>query len=112
MKRLIAAALLAATATASNAAFFDGNDLLRWHTNGSALFTGYVAAVIDTDRGANTCIPDSVQLSQVRDVVAYGLTANPADRHFSGWSLVLHYAGQAWPCPAKQPQTYPNRDRL
>lgn len=96
------ALVLLALCTTAHAEFYDGNKLLERLTSTSAyergVGLGYVMGVHDTMQGVNHCPPKNAQAGQVRDLVENYLTNTPANRHYSGDSLVLQALKIAFPC--------------
>ena len=100
MKQLILAVALCATA--AHATYYDGNELLnRLNSEDSGnrmLALGFIAGVSDSTRGRFHCIPNNVQLGQIRDMVRNYLTNTPAERHFSAHSIVREILREVFPC--------------
>lgn len=90
----------------ASAEFLSGNDLLAMlrsqERHERALADGYIMGVHDAGRGAVHCSPNTVTLSQVRDMSAQFLTAAVAARHKSADSLVMAILQEAFPCPKRQ----------
>jgi hypothetical protein len=112
MKRaFVAVALvLGSGAVLGQAQFYTGNKLHEWAQSQRASFNGgmlygYVMGVHDALREErHFCIPpQSVQVSQMVDVVVNYLAENPASRHEDADVLVRIALGRAWPCPKAKP---------
>lgn len=106
MKRTLAAVLLASTTTAQ-AAFYSGNDLYDWLSgnaqHGTLRGMLYVAGVVDTLNDDVLCLPGNVTLGQVRDVVMYELRTNPSMRHLAADVLVRMALEPIWACKRRNP---------
>lgn len=103
MKTLIAAALLAATTTAS-AQYVNGNGLLkdlRGGSNDRMFALGYIAGVADAYDEDVFCLPPRTQLGQIRDIVTKFLEENPKERHNHAGVLVLVPLMESYPCKKK-----------
>lgn len=120
MRRVFTALFLALSPTAAWCDMFDGNELLDLCGRAPQTLNGYVAGVGDKsvsdkafaefwapDRESKDnlkrviqpfCIPDGVQLVQMRDVVCKYLTEFPQRRHLAGSALVQTALGDAFPC--------------
>ena len=106
---LTLAFLLGAQAQAAerNFSWFDGNGLLE-HCNdpnpaSQAMCNGFVAAMATVTTNESyaswhACIPDSVSLGQLVDVVRKHLEEHPEFRHLSGESLTAKAFAHAFPC--------------
>jgi hypothetical protein len=94
------------TAGPASAEFLSGNNLLELlrsqERHERAAADGYIMGVHDTARGVVHCSPNTVTLSQVRDLSAQFITAAAASRHKSADSLVLAILQEAFPCPKRQ----------
>lgn len=105
MKIAIALAACLAAGTAS-AEFLSGNDLLALlrsqERQERVAADGYIMGVHDAGRGAVHCSPQSVNLTQVRDLSTQFITAATASRHKSADSLILVVLAEAFPCPKRQ----------
>jgi hypothetical protein len=106
MKKLILATCLTALSLAANAQqlhFASGNKLLNDMNSSSVsdrmYALGYVAGAADTMNGIVFCLPPSVTVGQVNDMVKNYLTNAPQDRHFSADSIIAKVFGAAFPCP-------------
>lgn len=100
MKTLIAAALLAATTTAS-AQFVSGNSLHKDLSGslGDRMFAmGFIAGISDAYDEDVFCLPPRTQLGQIRDVVTKFLIDNPKERHNPAGVLVLVSLMESFPC--------------
>jgi len=104
MKHLIViAALLCGTA---HAEYFTGNDIQKWadgyaandNTLDFGMLYGYISGVSDTGNGVNHCIPKTVSLRQVIDVVRQHVASAPATRNNTGDTIILYALKQTWPC--------------
>jgi hypothetical protein len=103
MKKLILAALMVVSISA-HAEFMSGNDLLQYiNGDGSdvSFANGYIAGIADTQANENICLPGSVALKQVRDMVAQTLMLNPTKRHLSADLFVVKSLSDAFPCPKR-----------
>jgi hypothetical protein len=101
MKNLIAAALIAASTTASGMGYYTGNDILRFmqggeYAQGGAL--GYVAGVASAWDGEVFCVPPGVTVRQLNDIVQRFLLNRPSDRHEPAIVLVGAALVAAYPC--------------
>lgn len=87
MPKLLAALLLA-LATTAHAEFVTGNNLLaslkKADAAERAAAIGYIVGVADTLEGSVSCLPKSVTVPQVVDLVVQWLEHNPRLRHNSG----------------------------
>jgi hypothetical protein len=99
---------------------FDGNELFDLCKREPQTLNGYVAGLYDKSVSDATfaefwapdqqsknnlkrvirpfCIPDGVQLIQMKDVVCQYLTDAPQQRHLTGSALVQTALGNAFPC--------------
>ncbi len=83
-----------------------GNKLLGECSQGYSLAAclGYIMGIADVlsrnnpVNGFNACIPDRVQVSQLRDIVVRFLIAHPADRQRGASGLVAGALEDAYPC--------------
>jgi len=104
MKKLML--IFALLSNMAHAEFLTGNDLhsalksTDKHNRDVAM--GYIAGVHDTGRTVIHCSPNTVTATQVTDMVAAFLQANPISRDKSGDSIVSIVLMSAWPCPKKQ----------
>lgn len=84
--------------------FENGNGLLQDCTKQDTLYClGYNSAVADSldsnsVNGYAACIPTSVSLGQIKDIVVQYLRSNPAVRHFAAVGLVADAISRAFPC--------------
>jgi len=105
MRKLIAiAALMCGTA---HAEYFTGNDIQKWSeetTNNISwgMMYGYIAGVADTGQSAVFCIPPTVRLQQIVDLVKNHVAGNPATRHISADITIINVLKQVWPCAEKR----------
>lgn len=85
----------------------DGNNLLIACTAAPGVQQGYcygyINAIADatsnnTIDGFKACIPQQVQVEQLRDVVIQYLRNHPAERHYSVLGLVAKALAGAFPC--------------
>lgn len=102
MRTLIAAALLAASTTAS-AQFMSGNDLLTRLTSDTATQRmhglGYIVGVSDSLNSYAFCIPRGVNAGQLFDMMRNYLNNTPAERHLPADVVISTALGIAFPCP-------------
>jgi hypothetical protein len=100
IKHLLATAVIA-VATAANASWFTGNDLLGhmhgepFERGGAAGFVTGVASAIDGDLA---CIPAEVTVSQMRDMVNRVLQNRPEIRHEPAEVIVAAVLMERFPC--------------
>lgn len=94
-------------ASPARAIFYDGNDMHELCNNGgvsgSDFCMAYSAAVSDVledypINGWTACVPRTVRLSQIRDIVARWLANNPQERHYTANSLMARALAEAFPC--------------
>ena len=103
MKTTIAI-LAVVISTSANAYFLTGNDLLTRMSGTESdrhLAQAYVAGAFDAYQGTLHCAPQSVTLSQVADMAAAYLIANPAVRNKPADELIGRMLLAAWACPKK-----------
>ena len=102
MRSIIAAALIAASASA-NAQFVTGNNLLNHmesKSHGDKMYgIGYVVGVIDSMNGYVFCLPRSFTVGQAFDMVQNYLTNVPADRHLAADVITGKVLAASFPCP-------------
>ena len=100
MKKVVL--LLSVLAASAHAEFYDGNEILRRMQSSSlvdqAIAVGYVSGVSDTGNNVTHCVPKSVTVGQVHDMVKNYLEANPANRHYTADSLIINLLKSVWPC--------------
>jgi hypothetical protein len=95
------AAITLALATAANATWFTGNQLLGhmqgepFERGGAAGFVTGVASAIDGDLA---CIPAEVTVSQMRDMVYRTLQNRPDIRHQAAELIVAAVLMEQFPC--------------
>ncbi len=95
-----------ALATAANATWFTGNDLLAhmhgepFERGGAAGFVTGVASAIDGDLA---CIPAEVTVSQMRDMVHRTLQNRPDIRHQAAELIVAAVLMEQFPCRESRP---------
>jgi hypothetical protein len=104
IKHLLAAAVLT-VATAANATWFTGNQLLD-HMNGE-LFerggaAGFVTGVASVINGDLACIPAGVTVAQMRDMVHQRLRVSPGIRHQEAEVIVAAVLISEFPCGRNQ----------
>jgi hypothetical protein len=109
MKTILAAALIAASTSAS--AFFDGNRLLNDLQSSNdvkrAFGTGFVAGVADAADGIDYCLPVGVTVGQLRDIVLRRLVRHPNIRHEPAALIVEASMMVDFPCePQKKGEMY------
>lgn len=109
-------------ASPARADFYDGNRLYRHCTASQSSATyyqedanciGYIAGAYDgimtggltaavywnlPDHQYPLCVPDNVDLGQIRDVVIKYLRENPSDRHHSASLIVFWALIKVFPC--------------
>jgi hypothetical protein len=86
--------------------FENGNQLLQYCTNQDTTsffclgYTSAVADALDGNRvnGYDACIPLSVNVGQIKDIVVQYLRLNPAERHLAAAGLVADAISKAFPC--------------
>jgi hypothetical protein len=105
MKRLIATVMVVLTmaGTAVGGYYETGNALHESCSNNKYGFClGYAAGIADAAAfypQPFICIPNEVQLGQVRDVIAAYLAEHPETRHEPAYFLANQALRAAWPCP-------------
>ena len=129
MRKLLAAVLIMVSSQAWGFQF-DGNDLQTWvdadaRVNSgvnsvadeisAARLSGYLAGVVDTDLFL-TCIPNDMDLTTVKPVVAEYLKRNSENRaEFRASYFVVKALRERFPCPYEQDlarRETQNRDQL
>lgn len=111
MKKTLLAILLAAAGVAQ-AAFLDGNELLRMMRGSAddrAIAIGYVTGVTDAVKTPQICTPDSATAGQVHDVVRKFLVDEPQHRAASADVIVRAALMVAWPCKSKPSASQPTK---
>lgn len=98
-----AAALVLALAAAwptAHAEFYSGNELLQRMRADvhSVIVLGYIAGVVDAQRGFLACPPADVSLGQLYEMLRNHLERNAHQRHFSGDVLIAGMTSTIWPC--------------
>ena len=101
MKRLLIA-LTAALAFSAQAQFVSGNMLLSdmddTASTSRMYALGYVAGVVDSLNQVVFCLPSTVTVGQVHDMVRNYIRNTPAERHLPGDVLISKAFGVAFPC--------------
>lgn len=104
MKKLIATLLF--IPIMASAEFTSGNDLykdLRSDKLVDNIYAlGYIAGVADAGQSGSHCIPTSVSLGQLQDMVIDYLRKNAEIRNLSGDVLVGLMLLERWPCKEKK----------
>ncbi len=113
VKCLAAGAVIAAISLGSSRAadvrsFTTGTDLLEDCQGGDVgkrfACTGYIAGVADTIDASHSvpglpaCVPERVELGQVKDAVVHYLEQHPEQRTDSAAVLVMTAISDAWHC--------------
>jgi hypothetical protein len=102
MRSIIAAALIAASASAS-AQFVNGNNLLgrmEGTNHGDRMYAiGYVVGVIDSMNGYVFCLPRGFTAGQAFDMVQNYMSNVPADRHLGADVITGKVLAASFPCP-------------
>ena len=88
-------------------AYLTGDDLFDWcRASSHDGCWGYVSGIVDAmsivagaGLGRRACIPDSVRISRVADIVTRFLLDHPEQRHFGAAGLVVRALADAFPCP-------------
>jgi hypothetical protein len=105
IKHLLAATAVA-VATAANATWFTGNDLLS-HLNGEPFerggAAGFITGVASAIDGDLACIPSEVTVAQMRDMVHQRLRNTPSVRHEAAEIIVAAVLMTEFPCRDKKP---------
>jgi hypothetical protein len=105
IKHLLAATAVA-VATAANASWFTGNDLLG-HLNGEPFerggAAGFVTGVASAIDGDLACIPPAVTVAQMRDMVHQTLRNRPDVRHQAAEVIVAAVLMTEFPCKDNKP---------
>lgn len=114
MRKQISALALVAFTVPVAAQFYDGNRLHELCSSTPAFAAGFVSGVIDrewlsatgvTDTGKplsevkSFCLPSTVTVTQVRDVVCKALDETPETRHWMAVMLASNALNEAYPCP-------------
>ncbi len=90
-----------AVATAANATWFTGNQLLS-HMNGEPFerggAAGFVTGVASAINGDLACIPAGVTVAQMRDMVQRFLQNTPSIRHQAAELIVAAVLVAEFPC--------------
>jgi hypothetical protein len=102
MKRLLIA-LTAALAFSAQATYFnDGNKLLsdmEDSSNTSRMYAlGYVAGVVDSLNQVVFCMPSTVTVGQVNDMIRNYLRNTPAERHLPADVIITRAFSAVFPC--------------
>lgn len=101
MRKLIVA-LATTLALSAHAEFVTGNHLLQTLKKDSALnravAMGYIVGIADAAEGTVSCLPPSVTIPQVINLVEQWMENNPQLLHNTGDRIVVAVLGQAWPC--------------
>lgn len=103
MKRIILAALLAAS-TAAQANWINGNQFLEYaggsdYAQGFAI--GFVTGVASAFTDTAFCVPDRVTTKQMLDISTRFIRNAPEARHESAELLVIAALIRAYPCSNK-----------
>jgi hypothetical protein len=120
MQLLLAAVVITYSSTIARSELFDGNELFDLCKKAPQILNGYVAGVADKSLADTTfaefwapdrkskdslkkvirpfCIPDGVQLVQMKDVVCKYLTDAPNQRHYAGPVIVQTALAERFPC--------------
>ena len=108
---ILAAALL--FSQMAFAQFYKGRDLKKWSDGSekadqgtanatdyqsSAMFSGYVAGVVDAHQKTFFCIPIGSELSQAKAIVRKYLVNNPEKWGESAEMIILFALGPVFPC--------------
>ena len=109
MKKFILGATLALASVGSQAAFFDGNDLLQLLKSSDqlerAVGTGYVMGAVDVGRGVIICTPPNVTSGQLKDIVIDFLEKYPTVRHFTADEIIIQLGNNLFPCKTPKKNT-------
>ena len=102
MKRLLIT-LTAVLALSAHATYFnDGNKLLADMNEGSSTkrmyALGYVAGVVDSMNRFMFCLPSSVTIGQLTDMIHNYLRNTPSERHQPADVIIAKAFGIAFPC--------------
>lgn len=95
------AVILSLSAVSTKAAApITGNDLHRWCSGTRLMVLGYVSGVTDMTGFLRdpVCLPDSVTMGQINDVVCKWIDDNPKERNRKGAQVTLMALRDAWPC--------------
>lgn len=105
MKNILFVVLFASSASvyAAGATFVVGNTIKDDLKVKGSISMGYVAAIADVMssspvNGFKACIPQRVQIGQLRDVVAKFFESNPEILHHQADGLVAAALSNAFPC--------------
>jgi len=118
MRKLICATVLATCLVSGAASATSGNDLLeqcsatkadgvtKWSVNMASCY-GYISGVINTLEGLQsteylksvTCIPEGVNIEELRDITVNIIKTVPEYRHYKASSLVILAMKKVFPCP-------------
>jgi hypothetical protein len=105
IKHLLAATAVA-VATAANATWFTGNDILG-HLNGEPFerggAAGFITGVASAIDGDLACIPPEVTVAQMRDMVHRQLLNSPNIRHEPAELIVAAVLMNQFPCKDTRP---------
>ena len=102
MKHLLTCLTLLLSLNAQATYFNDGNKLLADMDDGSntskMYALGYVAGVVDSLNQVVFCMPSTVTVGQVHDMVRNYIRNTPAERHLPGDVIIAKAFGIAFPC--------------
>jgi hypothetical protein len=104
MKKLILTTCLTALlSTNAQANYFnDGNKLLsdmEDNANTSKMYAlGYIAGVVDSMNQIVFCLPSTVTVGQLNDMIRNYLRNTPAERHLPADVIIVKAFGVAFPC--------------
>lgn len=104
MKKLILTTCLTALLSVNAQAnyFNDGNKLLsdmEENVNTSKMYAlGYVAGVVDSLNQIVFCLPSTVTVGQLNDMIRNYLRNTPAERHLPADVIISKAFGVAFPC--------------
>ena len=71
--------------------FATGNDLYSYFSENPLWASGYIGGAVDVLSASPVkmiCIPDGVNLGQLRDIVKKYLESNPQNRHYTADSVI------------------------
>ena len=107
MIKHVLAATAIAVATAANASWFTGNDILG-HLNGEPFerggAAGFITGVASAIDGDIACIPKEVTVAQMRDMVHQQLRNTPSVRHQPAEIIVAAVLMTEFPCRDRKPK--------
>lgn len=106
LPKTILLAVLLSLSTLSHAAFLGGTRLIQHleedmrgeATHNVGFTTGYIVGVADTINGTLVCLPPSVTVKQLKQIVYNYMKSSPEQWNQAADEIVTSALRSAWPC--------------